>query len=595
MSRSADQRFEETLRQAAASGEECRLAKVWRTRLKSLRSLNLLETLHWSADITSDGVTLDALDELRHQSRRKAARGKLTANEEELYSGTVEAWLEHQSLATSLGLLEQLLACDLMLQSASRLSDRVLLRLWRSIEEHTGQFGATPNRHHSAVRELLAIELQFLQQIVCSGVAPTASDVGPVVEAISQFLSLFTDGQGRPAAEIHESLPMALTSLARIRQVIEKLDLTWLDSDDQRRLGVLAETSVLLFPNDCSWISLATPQEAYDWVKCVATLNDRHTSDIIGQFQKHWKRAALDLDERPTRTSHKRKAGKSSVLKKKQLVSHQSDAAKYGLMTGNWRESRDHAVVRYHSESPAIEVAVLDRQLFQGSWEMQVSAGGNTWRAGDWSCCCWYSDPEADFCELKWDISPQVTAYRQLLWARQEQFLLIADEVRAAGLSGITIEARLPVAPGWTVLADGRTREWQLHQGDAAIRVLPIFAPVEKVHSCDDHLSCGAQSIISRTGAGESSIYNAFVLDWNVKRTALPAHWGRVTVAEDGQRISSSLASAARWRMGDKLWMVFHQPEKGDSARSALGLHTHHETVIARVADGEYHTLVEVE
>ena len=62
-----------------------------------------------------------------------------------------------------------------------------------------------------------------------------------------------------------------------------------------------------------------------------------------------------------------------------------------------------------------------------------------------------------------------------------------------------------------------------------------------------------------------------------------------------GLRVPAHLASGARWRVADDLWIVLHQPEKRDSARSALGLHTHNETVITRVNNGKYTALVEVE
>ena len=124
---------------------------------------------------------------------------------------------------------------------------------------------------------------------------------------------------------------------------------------------------------------------------------------------------------------------------------------------------------------------------------------------------------------------------------------------------------------------------------------MPIFCEQERVQNTDGFLSCENHSILTRNSSDLTGLYTGFVIDWDVERRNAPAQWGPLTIAEDGQRVPRHLATAARWRVGDHTWMVFHQPEKGDSARSALGLHTHQETVIARLKDGEYARLVEVE
>jgi hypothetical protein len=51
-----------------------------------------------------------------------------------------------------------------------------------------------------------------------------------------------------------------------------------------------------------------------------------------------------------------------------------------------------------------------------------------------------------------------------------------------------------------------------------------------------------------------------------------------------------------RWRIGDAQWLYYHLLEPGQTARTVLGHHTFHETVIAEVdSSGEVNQLVEVE
>lgn len=572
---------------ALRKGDIPAVAKQLRERFAGLKKLELVATLRWSADPAVDALTIEAIDELAQLSTRKGRQ--LT----ELLSGMIEAWLDRQPRSGIPRLLDQSLACLVLLDRSARLSDGVLVRLWRFVEEHTGQVTNSTGTQHPAVRELLTVEVQLLRLLATSTQPLKKSDVEPVVTTVKQFLGTFTDEEGNPVAAIHASLGAGLACLARLVDLFERLELKLVDKTDQLRLESLASRAVVLFPVDCSWVSSRTPHESLDWLRrVIRTFHLSEAESTIRQL-KVWKKASLDSAPAPADVPSKQRV--RPPLKKKQLVSHQSDASKYALLCGDWRDSRDRCVVRYSEPVPSVELSVLEQTLVSGDWSASVSANGQTWTNGEWSCCCWYSDPESDFCELTWEPTAGVTVYRQLLWSRVHRFLVVADEVRAPGLSGISIESRLPLAHGWKALADGRTREWQLQQSQSVARVFPIFSAQERVRSTDGVLSCEGHSIMTRNTAAHDAVYSAFVIDWDAARRQAPAHWGPLSIAEDGQRVPAHLACAARWRVADQLWMVFHQFEKGDSARSALGLHTHYETVVAHVKDGKYQSLVEVE
>lgn len=574
---------------ALRQGDIPSVAKQLRERFAIFKKRDLLSTLRWSADPTIDAMTIEAIDELGHLSQRKGRQ--LT----ELFSGTIEAWLDRQPRSGIPSLLDQILAGVVLLERAARLSDGVLVRLWRFVEEHAGQVTSPAGTQHPAVRELLTTEMQLLRLVATSAMSIQKSDVQPVVTAVRQFLGMFSDDEGNPAAAIHASLGAALASLARLVEVFDRLDLTLVDKAHVQRLESLASRAVTLFPVDCSWIPSRTPHEALDWMWRVSRTFHLSEAESTQRLMKVWAKAGLDTLSVGHATPPKSKRGSRPSLKKKQLLSHQSDPSRYALLHGDGRESRDRCVVRYAESVPSLELSVRERSLLGGDWTASVTVGGKTWSEGEWSCCCWYSDAESDFCELKWEPARGVVVNRQLLWSRVHRFMVIADEVRAAGQADIVIESHLTLASGWKALADGRTREWQLHQSQSVVRLFPIFCAQEKVHHTDGVLRCDAHSIMTRNTVASTGVYSAFVIDWDTDRQNSPVQWGPLTIAEDGQRVPSHLACGARWRVADDLWMVFHQPEKGDSARSSLGLHTHHETVIARVDGGKYQSLVEVE
>lgn len=572
---------------ALRKGDLPSVAKQLRARFTVFKKRELVSALRWSADSASDALTIEAIDELGHLAQRKGRQ--LT----ELFSGTIEVWLDRQPRSGIPSLLDQMLACVVLLERSARLSDGVLVRLWRFVEERAGQVSTSSATHHPAVRELLTTEMQLLRLVATSALPIKKPDVQPVVTAVRQFLGMFTDGEGNPAAAIHGSLGAVVACLARLVEVFDRLDLTLVDKADHERLESLAAKAVVLFPVDCSWVPSRTPHESLDWMQRVSRTFHLSEAEATQRLLKVWKKTSHDTVQAGETTAPPQRS--RPLLKKKQLLSHQSDASRYALLHGDWRDSRDRCIVRFAESVPSVELSVLERTLVSGDWQASVSVAGKTWSAGEWSCCCWYSDAESDFCELQWEPTPGVTVYRQLLWSRVHRFMVVADEVRAPGQTEISIESRLPLAVGWKALADGRTREWQLHQSQSVVRLFPIFCAQEKVQNTDGVLRCEAHAVITHHTAASAGVYSAFVIDWDAERRNSPAQWGPLTIAEDGQRVPKHLACGARWRVADDLWMVFHQFEKGDSARSALGLHSHNETVIARVHDGKYKSLVEVE
>ena len=572
---------------ALRKGDIPSVAIQLRARFTAFKKRELVSALRWSADSTIDALTIEAIDELGHLAQRKGRQ--LT----ELFSGTIEVWLDRQPRSGIPSLLDQMLACVVLLERSARLSDGVLVRLWRFVEERAGQVTTSSATHHPAVRELLTTEMQLLRLVATSALPIKKPDVQPVATAVRQFLGMFTDAEGNPAAAIHGSLGAVVACLARLVEVFDRLDLTLVDKADRERLESLAAKAVVLFPVDCSWVPSRTPHESLDWMQRVSRTFHLSEAEATQRLLKVWKKTSLDTVHAGETTATQRRS--RPLLKKKQLLSHQSDASRYALLHGDWRDSRDRCIVRFAESVPSVELSVLERTLVSGDWQASVSVGGKTWSEGEWSCCCWYSDAESDFCELQWEPTPGVTVYRQLLWSRVHRFMVVADEVRAPGQTEISIESRLPLAAGWKALADGRTREWQLHQSQSVVRLFPIFCAQEKVQNTDGVLRCEPHAVITHHTAASAGVYSAFVIDWDAERRNSPAQWGPLTIAEDGQRVPKHLACGARWRVADDLWMVFHQFEKGDSARSALGLHSHNETVIACVHDGKYKSLVEVE
>jgi len=568
---------------ALRKGQTAAVAKQLRKRVSVLSGRGLLSTLRWSCDSQADSLTIDVIDELVQLLKRKG-------RQVELLSGMIEAWLDRQAAVAVPSQLDQLLASLLLVEQADRLTDAVLVRLWRFVEERTGQAARAQSTTHVAVQELLHLEQQLFRMLAAATKAPTKADLGPVAQGLREFVRQFSDEQGAPAAEIHGSLGVLLASLIRLQEVARALEIPLCEKKDLQRLNRMARKAVLLVPIDAAWLPSRTPHEALDWMKRVSKVFDLKADEAVTRQIRFWADASLGAAKNTTERKLKR-----PPLKSKQLISHQSDSSRYAFLHGDWRDSRDHCLVRFHGPVPQVEASVLEKSLFQGGWAARLIVEGQVWTEGEWSCSCWFSDADADFAEFQWEPAAGVTVYRQLLLSRKDRFLVVADEVRAPGQKGIQLHSTLPLAAGWKSISDGRTREWQLHQSEDAVRVYPIFQAQQRVQKTNGQLECTSQSVHTKLTAEAEGGYSAVVMDWDRSRRKQPVQWAPLTVAEDRQRMAPHIACAARWKVGDDLWMVYHQSSKGDTARSVLGLHTHHETVITRIKDGNYECLVEVE
>lgn len=568
---------------ALRKGQTAAVAKQLRKRVSVLSGRNLLSTLRWSCDSQADSLTIDVIDELVQLLKRKG-------RQVELLSGMIEAWLDRQAAVAVPSQLDQLLASLLLVEQAERLTDAVLVRLWRFVEERTGQAARAQSVTYLAVQELLHLEQQLFRMLAAATKAPTKADLGPVAQGLREFVRQFSDEQGAPAAEIHGSLGVLLAGLIRLQEVARALEIPLCEKKDLQRLNRMARKAVLLAPIDAVWLPSRTPHEALDWMKRVTKVFDLKSDEAVARQIRFWADASLGAAKTATERKLKR-----PPLKKKQLISHQSDSSRYAFLHGDWRDSRDHYLVRFDGPVPQIEASVLEKSLVQGGWAARLIVEGQVWTEGEWSCSCWFSDADADFAEFKWEPAAGVTVYRQLLLSRKDRFLVVADEVRAPGQKGIQLNSSLPLAAGWKAISDGRTREWQLHQNEDAVRVYPIFQTQQRVQKTDGKLECKSQSVQTKLTAEAEGGYSAIVIDWDRGRRSRPVQWAPLTVVESRERMAPHVACAARWKVGDDLWMVYHQSSKGDTARSVLGLHTHHETVITRIKDGNYERLVEVE
>jgi len=408
------------------------------------------------------------------------------------------------------------------------------------------------------------------------------------VKALHQALDAATDGDGSPHARwLPEILPR-LTQLARLQLFADSLEKTLWDGKSEKRIRRLLGRLVGLTSAAGLTLGALPAAEVAMQVNCLAKIFGVTLEPAARRLLKSWEKGSQKS------FSH---SEVREIRKQFQKESHQSDWGEWGILRSGWASPTDLCVIRHDGTMPELTLLVKDVPLFSGVWGHQLSVNGKPISFSEgWNCCCWYLDQQAVFLELQTKEEGPVQVIRQALLLRKESVLVIGDSVRFTEPGDFHYQRQLPFSAGWDLLEDGATRELALTNGEHRVRVFPWSSPQNRIdRGAETTRQVDGSLQLDVTGSA-SGLYSATLFDWSDSRRDEPADWQRLTVSEDGRYIPPEIASAYRLRLGKKQWVVYHSLTKPQIPRTALGIHTGNETVIAEfAADGEIKTLVEVE
>ena len=286
-----------------------------------------------------------------------------------------------------------------------------------------------------------------------------------------------------------------------------------------------------------------------------------------------------------------------TAAKKRNRPAWQSDDAGFALLRSNWGADAGLCSVWAPGREMSIDCQLGGDALFAGPWDVSVRFNGTPVAiAGDWTCECWFSDRDADFVELAADLGEGASLLRQVILAREESLLIIAEAVRGvAADTSVGLQSSLRLASRVASQEDGSSRELRLQFGKRLVRSFPIHLPWERAARAEGRVSVSDAAIVGETN-GDGNRCQVYVFDWSDRRGDRPADGGPLSVAESGEHLPPSDACAGRVRVGSRQWFYWHNLTRGRIPRTVLGHHSENETVVGRFDDdGEVHLLVHVE
>jgi hypothetical protein len=287
-----------------------------------------------------------------------------------------------------------------------------------------------------------------------------------------------------------------------------------------------------------------------------------------------------------------------------------SEQAQSAVLRGAWRHDAPRLAVTYSGGVTRLELEAAGRPLLSGVWSLDLARDGEPIPAVTrWKELCWVSDADADYLELEAKFPGDLKVQRQILLARRERILVLADCVIAAAPATFEYASTLPLAPGRSFRpAEEAVEGWltdfasapagsSRKPSAAAPRVLalPLALPEWRSACRAGELTAvdGALRLEQRaTGRG---IFAPLLFDLDPRRARKPFTWRRLTVGEGLRPLADDVAVGYRAQVGERQWLVFRSLAPR-SPRTVLGQHLSSEFMVGSFeASGEVHRLLEVE
>lgn len=235
--------------------------------------------------------------------------------------------------------------------------------------------------------------------------------------------------------------------------------------------------------------------------------------------------------------------------------------------------------------------------LWSGVWQLEVRCNGRAAKPlSDWEEVLRVTDGEADCLELGIELSEGLRVERQILLARKDCFLFLADRILAQQPVRLDYRACLPLAPAVGFRGAEESREGFL----TALRrrralVLPLALPEWRADDRFGSLEQSNRGLELCQSAEGRGMFAPLFFDLEPHRFGRPLTWRRLTVAENLQAVADDVAAGFRVQISGRQWLVYRSLAP-KANRTLLGHNLATETVVARFQrDGEVDAILEIE
>jgi hypothetical protein len=252
--------------------------------------------------------------------------------------------------------------------------------------------------------------------------------------------------------------------------------------------------------------------------------------------------------------------------------------------------------VAYGDRQVRMELRCGGEMLWSGAWQLELRRNGRSARPlSPWEEATRVCDKEADYLELSGEWSRGLRVERQILLARKDRFLFLADAVLARQSSTLNYRACLPLASAVHFQGADESREGFLAARGRRAIVLPLALSEWRAEARSGSLEQTDHGLELVQSARGRAMFAPLFFDLEPARFGRPLTWRRLTVAENLQAVADDVAAGFRVQVGPRQWLVYRSLA-AKANRTLLGHNLATETLVARFQrDGEVDPLLEIE
>ncbi|MHB8970611.1 MAG: hypothetical protein ACYC3X_07865 [Pirellulaceae bacterium] len=266
------------------------------------------------------------------------------------------------------------------------------------------------------------------------------------------------------------------------------------------------------------------------------------------------------------------------------------------VMRSKWSRKSPQFTCLFHGDRLRGELTTDGRTLWSGNTTPTVRVDDRPLELrSEWTETCWFTDEDVDYLELEVDCQDGWQIQRQMLLAREDRFLLIADAVLGPQPAAIEYQVRFPCAKDIHFDPAGETREGVLGNHRKISAVLPLSLPEWRAAPANGSLQTDGDALQLAIAEKSQRLYVPLLFDLAPPRVSKRRTWRQLTVAEHLASQPRDVAVGYRVQLGNTQWL-FYRSLAPRSNRSVLGQNVSNEFVAARFdRDGGLEELIEIE
>jgi hypothetical protein len=427
----------------------------------------------------------------------------------------------------------------------------------------------------------LGAELPLVLAYLFPEIAPARSLARQGGRALSAGLDSLVTASGMPsAANLSIALPL-LATWARSRAIAQRLKKSRLPEDAESRYRAFVRQVLHLCRRDGT-LALSVPGVR-------AADRDMFAAALAGAPREDRALARLLI---PGYIGPK--------VDKKRLppAAANDESAGVSMLRPSWARGREQILVARTGSDLLTELVCGRDVLWSGKWSCEVRRNGAALApetGAKWEETCWTTNEDADYVEFELALSGGVRVERQVLLARKDRFLFLADAVLGDEPASLEYRSALPLRADIAFDASTESREGYVVGSKARALAFPLRLPEWRAEPCVGALEFVDAGLELRASGSGKRLYAPLFFDLNPGRLFRPATWRQLTIAESRQIVPADQAVSYRVQVRNEQWLIYRSlGERGN--RTVLGQNLVSEFLVARFnRKGEIAPLLEIE